>query len=51
MALIWQHGKRTDDYRINFNCVRNLMKINEKRGWEWPKLFLKMFFHPFKQSL
>ncbi len=25
-AWIWQHDKRTDDYKIILNCVRKLMK-------------------------
>jgi hypothetical protein len=37
---IWQHGKRTDDYKIILNCVRKLMKSKLKRGWEGPT-FLK----------
>jgi hypothetical protein len=26
MVLIWQHDKRTDDYKIILNCVRKMMK-------------------------
>jgi hypothetical protein len=39
MVWIWQHDKRTDDYKIIFNCVRKLMKNKSgKRGRERPKL-------------
>jgi hypothetical protein len=31
MVWIWQHDKRTDDNKIVFNCVRKLMKNNEKK--------------------
>jgi hypothetical protein len=32
-AWIWQHGKRTYDYTIILNCVRNLLKNkSEKEG-------------------
>jgi hypothetical protein len=26
MVWVWQHGKRTDNYKIILNCVRKLMK-------------------------
>ncbi len=26
MVLIWQHDKRTDDYKIILNCLRKMMK-------------------------
>ena len=29
MVWIWQHDKRTDDYKIILNCVRKLMKNKE----------------------
>ncbi len=33
MVWIWQHDKRTDDYKIILNCARNLMKNKwEKEG-------------------
>ncbi len=28
---IWQHGKRTDDYKTILNCVRKLMKKKEEK--------------------
>ncbi len=31
MVWIWQHDKRTDDYKIILNYVRKLMKINQKK--------------------
>jgi hypothetical protein len=32
MVWIWQHDKRTDDYKIILNCVRKIdEKINEKK--------------------
>ena len=30
-VLIWQHDYRTYDYKIILNCVRKLMKINQKK--------------------
>ncbi len=45
MVWIWQHDKRTDDYKIILNCVRN-----RKRGRERSKPFLFVFlkfFHIF----
>ncbi len=30
MMCIWQHDKRTDDYKIILNCVRKLMKNKSK---------------------
>jgi hypothetical protein len=29
---IWQHGKRTDDYKIRLNCLRKLMKNKSEKG-------------------
>jgi hypothetical protein len=31
MVCMWQHDKRTDDYKIILNCVR---EINEKKRLE-----------------
>ncbi len=37
---IWQHDKRTDDYKIIFNCVRKLMKNkSEKEAGKGPSFF------------
>ncbi len=34
---IWQHDKRTDDYKIILNCVRKLIKNKlEKEGGNGP---------------
>ncbi len=31
MVWIWLQGKRTDDYKMIMNCVRKLVKIDEKK--------------------
>jgi hypothetical protein len=31
---IWQHDKRTDDYKIMLNCVRKLMKNKSEKEAE-----------------
>ncbi len=31
MVCIWQHGKKTDDYKIILNCVTKLMKNNTNK--------------------
>jgi hypothetical protein len=31
MVWIWQHDKRTDDYKIILNCVRKLMKYKSEK--------------------
>ncbi len=31
MVWIWQHDKRTDDYKIILNCVRKLMKNKSEK--------------------
>jgi hypothetical protein len=38
MVWIWQHDKRTDDYKIISNCVRKLMKNkkSEKEAGKGP---------------
>jgi hypothetical protein len=37
MVWIWQHNKRTDDYKIIFNCVKKLMKNkSEKEAGKGP---------------
>jgi len=46
MVWIWQHDKRTDDYKIILNCVRN-----RKRGREMAKLFCLFVFVKFFQIL
>jgi len=39
MVLIWQHDKRTDDYKIILNCVRKMMKNKaEKEAGKGPSL-------------
>jgi hypothetical protein len=61
MVWIWQHDKRTDDYKIILNCVRNLMKNkSEKEARKGPS-FKKIvsdnnldqfwIFAPMKHSL
>ncbi len=30
LVWIWQHDKRTDDYKVGLKCVREFVKINEK---------------------
>jgi hypothetical protein len=40
MVWIWQHDKRTDDYKITLNCVRKLMKNkSEKEARKGPSIF------------
>jgi hypothetical protein len=42
MVWIWQHDRRTDDYKIILNCVRILMKNkSEKEAVKGPT---KLFF-------
>ncbi len=38
---IWQHDKRTDDYKIVLNCVRKSMKNkSEKEAGKGPSFFI-----------
>jgi len=39
---IWQHEKRTDDYKIILNCVRKLIKKREKAVKKGPHLKSKL---------
>ncbi len=47
---IWQHDKRTDDYKIILNCVRKFMKINEKKRLGKAKLFFLKKLMPGRQK-
>ncbi len=45
MVWIWQHDKRTDDYKIILNCVRKIdEKINEKKRLGKAEAFFKKSF-------
>ncbi len=41
MVLIWQHDKRTDDYKIILNCARKLMKNKSEKEAGKGQIFLK----------
>jgi hypothetical protein len=41
MVWIWQHDKRSDDYKIILNCVIKLLKNKSEKEARRPKLFLK----------
>jgi hypothetical protein len=44
MAWIWQHNKRTDDYKIILNCVRNLMRKKSEKEAGKAQTLKKMFW-------
>ncbi len=46
MVWIWQHDKRTDDYKIILNCVRN-----RKRGREMANFFVCLYLSSFFKYL
>jgi hypothetical protein len=55
MVWIWQHDKRTDDYKIILNCVRNLMKNKSEKEAGKGKSFKKIVsynnLYPFQYLL
>jgi hypothetical protein len=42
MARTRQHDKKTNDYKIILNCVRKLMKTNQKKRLGKAKTFFKV---------
>jgi len=42
MVWIWQHDKRTDDYKIILNCVRKFMKNKSEKESEKGPSFKKV---------
>jgi hypothetical protein len=43
MVWMWQHDKRTDDYKIILNCVRKIDEKNQKNRLENAKAFYKKY--------